>query len=417
MNLVRRLARWMAQPVARRLARWMAQPEVRRLARWMVPPVVQRPAAAANAVLAVVLAGVLAREAYDIAAYHRAWLPDVGVALAVGAAALLRERGRARAAAAGLAVAAAAELAAWLGHLPGQPGGAAAVALLVLVGSAVRVLPVRPAAVIAAAALAVGIGSYDLPSGSFAEATRLLATGWGVAVAAGLWLRFLDVRHRVALDAVRRGERLDLARELHDAAAHHITGIVIQAQAARIAARRDAEPLDRALAGIESAGTDALAAMRQVIGLLRAGGDAPGAADAAGLSPAPEQLADLVDRFAGRGPAVRLRLPDAPAEPAWPPEVATTVYRVVQESLTNIARHAGAAREVTVTLAHDRRAITVEVTDDAPAASSPRFPHAGGYGLVGMRERVEALGGTLSAGPRPAAGWSVLAALPAPGRP
>ena len=97
--------------------------------------------------------------------------------------------------------------------------------------------------------------------------------------------------------------------------------------------------------------------------------------------------------------------------------MATTVYRVVQESLTNIARHAGAAREVTVTLAHDQRAITVEVTDDAPAASSPRFPHAGGYGLVGMRERVEALGGTLSAGPRPAAGWSVLAALPAPGRP
>jgi signal transduction histidine kinase len=390
---------------------------VRRLAQRMAQPVVRRPAVAINAVLAVVLAGVLAREAYDIAAYHRAWLPDVGVGLAVGAAALLRERGRARAAAAGLAVAAAAELAAWLGHLPGQPGGAAALALLVLVGSAVRVLPVRPAAAIAAAALAVGISSYDLPSGSFAEATRLLATGWGVAVAAGLWLRFLDVRQRAALDAVRRGERLDLARELHDAAAHHITGIVIQAQAARIAARRDAEPLDRALAGIEWAGTDALAAMRQVIGLLRAGGDAPGAADAAGLSPAPEQLADLVDRFAGRGPAVRLRLPDAPAEPAWPPEVATTVYRVVQESLTNIARHAGAAREVTVTLAHDRRAITVEVTDDAPAASSPRFPHAGGYGLVGMRERVEALGGTLSAGPRPAAGWSVLAALPAPGRP
>jgi signal transduction histidine kinase len=377
----------------------------------------QRPAAVANAVLGVVLAGVLAREAYDIAAYHRSWLLDVCVAVAVGAAALGRERGPARAAAAGLAVAAAAELATWLGHQPGQPGGAAALALLVLVGSAVRVLPVRPASAIAAAALAVGVLSYNLPSLSFQAATHVLATGWGIAVAGGLWLRFLDSRQQAALDAVRRGERLDLARELHDAAAHHITGIVIQAQAARIAARRDAGTLDRALAGIESAGTDALAAMRQVIGLLRDTGDAAGGGDAAGLSPGPEQLADLVDRFAGRGPAVRLRLPAAVAGPAWPPEVSTTVYRVVQESLTNVARHAGGAREVTVTLAHDQRAITVEVTDDAPAAGSPRFPHAGGYGLVGMRERVEALGGTLSAGPRPAAGWSVLAALPAPGRP
>jgi signal transduction histidine kinase len=377
----------------------------------------QRPAAAANTVLGVVLAGVLAREAYDLAAYHRGWLLDAAVALAVGAAALGRERNRARAAVAGLAVAAAAELASWLGHLPGQPGGAAALALLVLVGSAVRTLPLRPASVIAAAALAVGVGSYNLPSLTFQAATHVLAQGWGVAVAAGLWLRFLDARHQAALDAARRGERLDLARELHDAAAHHITGIVIQAQAARIAARRNAGTLDGALAGIESAGADALASMRQVIGLLRDSGEPGGPGDAGGLTPGPEQLSDLVGRFAGRGPAVRLRLPAGPAEPAWPPEVTTTVYRVVQESLTNVARHAGGAREVTVTLAHDQQAITVEVTDDAPLATSPRFPYAGGYGLVGMRERVEALGGTLSAGPRPAVGWSVLAALPVPGRP
>jgi signal transduction histidine kinase len=385
----------------------------------------KRPAAAANVVLAVALGAVLAREAYDIAAYHRGWLLDVAVALAVGTAALLRERAAARAAAAALAVAAGAELAAWLGHLPGQPGGAAALALLVLVGSAVRVQPARPAAAIAAAALAIGVTSYDLPSLSFQPATHVLAQGWGVAVATGLWLRLLDSRHQAAIAAARRGERLDLARELHDAAAHHITGIVIQAQAARIQAARgaggpDDGVLGGALAGIEVAGADALAAMRQVIGLLRDTGGGPAAgemADAGGLRPGPEQLADLVGRFAGRGPAVRLRLPSGPGEPAWPPEVTTTVYRVVQESLTNIARHAGGAGEVTVTLAHDQRAITVEVTDDAPPAASPRFPHSGGYGLVGMRERVEALGGTLSAGPGPAAGWSVLAALPAPGRP
>jgi signal transduction histidine kinase len=86
---------------------------------------------------------------------------------------------------------------------------------------------------------------------------------------------------------------------------------------------------------------------------------------------------------------------------------------VVQEALTNVTRHAPGAHEVTVALRQDRQAITVEVTDDAPAGS-PRFPYAGGYGLVGMRERVEALGGTLRAGPAPGTGWSVLATLPTP---
>jgi signal transduction histidine kinase len=407
----------------------------------------RRPGAAANAALAVVLAALLAREAYDIAAYHRSWLLDVAVGAAAGSAALLRGRGRARAAAAALAVCAGAELASWLGHQPGQPGGAAAVALLVLVGSAARVLPLRPAAAIAAGALAVGLTSYGLRSQSWEAATHVLAQGWAVAVAGGLWLRFRDARHQAAIEAARRSERLDLARELHDAAAHHITGIVIQAQAARIAARRTASApagaarpvssagaldgslddvpggspgagqggprsagLDDALAGIEAAAAGALASMRQVIGLLRDGDDA------GRLAPGPERLADLVGRFAGRGPAVRLRLPSGPDEPAWPPEVTTTVYRVVQEALTNVTRHAAGAREVTVTLAHDQRAITVEVTDDAPPAGPPRFPGAGGYGLVGMRERVEALGGTLHAGPRPPCGWSVRAALPAPGR-
>ena len=424
----------------------------------------RRPGAAANAALAVVLAALLAREAYDIAAYHRSWLLDVAVGAAAGSAALLRGRGRARAATAALAVCAGAELASWLGHQPGQPGGAAAVALLVLVGSAARVLPLRPAAAIAAGALAVGLTSYGLRSQSWEAATHVLAQGWAVAVAGGLWLRFRDARHQAAIEAARRSERLDLARELHDAAAHHITGIVIQAQAARIAARRTASApagaarpvsfagaaggspagaarpdssagalggslddapggspgagqggprsagLDDALAGIEAAAAGALASMRQVIGLLRDGDDA------GRLAPGPERLADLVGRFAGRGPAVRLRLPSGPDEPAWPPEVTTTVYRVVQEALTNVTRHAAGAREVTVTLAHDQRAITVEVTDDAPPAGPPRFPGAGGYGLVGMRERVEALGGTLHAGPRPPCGWSVRAALPAPGR-
>jgi signal transduction histidine kinase len=382
----------------------------------------ERPGAAirvaTDAGLGIVFTAALAVSARAIADYGGNWVFDLAVGTVVCVAALARERSRLWAAAAGLAVAIGAELAAWRWeHLPGQPGGAVAVALPVLVGSAVRVLPARQAVAIALGGAVVVAGSIERYLPFIADRTPvtfaaiwLTGLGWGAALGVGLWLRLLDAGRQAAIEAVRRGERLELARELHDATAHHITGIVLQAQAARIAARRHAETLDDALAGIESAGTEALASMRRVIGLLRDAGDA------GGLTPGPEQLTDLVARFAARGPAVRLRLPDAPADPAWPPEVTTTVYRVVQEALTNITRHAAGAREVTVTLAHDQRAITVEVIDDAPPAGSSRFPHAGGYGLVGMRERVEALGGTLSAGPRSGAGWSVLATLPVLGR-
>lgn len=365
---------------------------------------------AANAGLGVVFAAVLATEDYNIAALHGDWLFDCAVGLVVCTAALLRERSRVWTAAVGLVVSGVAELVAGVWQLRGQPGIAATLALFVLVGSAVRVLPVRPAtaiAAIAAGGAAVAAGAMI----SHPAVTGPLALGWGAAFGVGLWLRILDVRRRAAIEAVRRGERLELARELHDSAAHHITGIVLQAQGARIAARKHTETLDAALAGIESAGTDALISMRQVIGLLRSGDDA------AGLAPAPEQLPDLVARFAGHGPAVRLHLPDGPPDPTWPPQVTSTLYRVVAEALINIKRHASGAREVTVTLTHDQRAVTVEITDDAPPAGSPWFHHAGGYGLLGMRERLEALGGTLIAGPRPGAGWSVRATLPAPGRP
>jgi len=377
---------------------------------------------AINVGLAVVFAAALAIGGRAVADYGGDWAFDVAVGTVVCVAALARERSRLWAAAIGLAAAGAAELAAWRWDLPGQPGGATALALPVLVGAAVRVLPPRQAVVVAAGGAAVVAGSIERYLAFIADGTpstftapKLVGLGWGAALGVGLWLRLLDARRQAAIEAVRRAERLDLARELHDAAAHHITGIVLQAQAARIASRKRTETLDDALAGIEAAGTDALTSMRRVIGLLRDAGDA------SGRTHGPEQLAELVERFSRRGPAarpaVRLRLPDGPADPAWPPEVVTTVYRVVQEALTNVAQHAAGAREVTVTLAHDRQAITVEVTDDAPPAGPRRLPTAGGYGLVGMRERIEALGGTLSAGPGPEAGWSVLATLPTPAGP
>jgi signal transduction histidine kinase len=337
------------------------------------------------------------------------WPFELAVGVIVGVLALLRGRGRVLAAAAGLAVGLAADVAADVARLPSQPGVAATLGLLVLGAAAVRVATARQATLVVvggAAVLVAGRASvrheYILPLAFLG----LLAWAGGLGV--GVWLRFVDARHQLAVDAARRDERLELARELHDVVAHHVAGIVVQAQAARLVAARRPETLEPALAGIESAGTDALGAMRRVVGLLRDEGDA------GGVTPGQEALAGLVARFADAGPAVRLRLPDD-GQASWPPEVASTVYRVVQEALTNVVLHAPEAAEVTVVVGNAASGVTVEVVDDGPTGpSAPSwFARGGGYGLVGMRERVEALGGTLRAGPGPAGGWVVQAELPA----
>jgi signal transduction histidine kinase len=360
---------------------------------------------AVDAGFGAVSVAVLAGTAHAIANSWggRYWPFDCVAGLVVCVIALARRRHRCAAATVGLGVAAAAIVIARLTGLPHEPGPAMVLALSVLVGSAIRGLPVRPAVAVAAAGLAVVTGAWA--AGGFTAVAVMSETGWLAAVAVGLLMRHLDARDRATTERVRHDERLELARELHDAVAHHITGIVVQAQAARIVARRDPADLDGSLAGIEAAGSDALSAMRRVVGLLRDADDGPPA------TPGPEQLSELVRRFGGRGPAVRLRSPDG--ESGWPPEVTSTVYRVVQEALTNVSRHAAHAGSVTVTVAQDRSAITVEVVDDASPAPV-RYPHRTGYGLVGMRERVQILGGTLRAGPRPDAGWSVLATLPVP---
>ena len=335
------------------------------------------------------------------------WPPGFVAGALVCALAVLRRRNRLWTAAAGLAVAAGAVVVAWFAGLPSEPGPAAALGLSVLVGSAVRTLRPRQAAAVAAAGLVVAVGSLVSSPHALADGlpavTVLNVVAWAAGCGAGLGLRLRHVQRGAAVEQVRRDERLELARELHDVVAHHITGVVLEAQAARIALRTRPEALDESLAGIETASTDALAAMRRVVGLLR------DTEDAAPALSGPEQLGELVDRFARHGPPVRLSLPE-PAVLAWPPEVTSTVHRVVQESLTNIARHAAHARSVTVDVSQGTRSVTVEVADDA--AAPPVRHHRGGYGLVGLRERVEALDGTLAAGPRQGGGWSVRATLP-----
>ncbi|MFG2054618.1 sensor histidine kinase [Micromonospora sp. NPDC048930] len=340
------------------------------------------------------------------------WVFGCAVGMVVTLLALARRRHRGWTAVAGLVVAAVAVLVAGLAGLPHEPGPATALPLAVLIASAVGTLPVRAAVAIAAGGMAVVVavaisaisGAGSWPRTGAAALTWWNALAWLAAVAAGTAVRVLDARRRATAERVRRDERLELARELHDVVAHHITGIVVQAQAAQLVGARQPERARQALAGIESAGSDALAAMRRLVGILR------DAADGAPASAGPEQLADLAARFARQGMAVRLRVPDDAG--SWPPEVTATVYRVVREALTNVARHAPAARTVAVAVTEEAGRVSVEVVDDGPSVPA-RHSRRHGYGLVGMRERVAALGGTLTAGPRPDGGWSVAAVLPA----
>jgi signal transduction histidine kinase len=362
-----------------------------------------------NLVLALVLAAVLAADTAATAARHANWPFELAVGAVVCALALFRGRNRVLACAAGLAACAAACAACDAARLPSQPGFAATLGLLVLGAAGVRVAAPLPAALVAVAGTAVLVaGRFTLRGEYIVGLSFLGVLAWGGALAVGAWMRLLDIRRHLVIDTARRGERMELARELHDVVAHHVAGIVVQAQAARIVAAKRPETLEETLAGIESAGNDALAAMRRVVSLLRDPGDA------GGVTPSPEQLSDLISRFAGRGPAVQLRLPDS-GRPPWPPEVTATVYRIVQEALTNVILHAPDAASVTVTIEEDPSGVTVEVTDDTPRralSGSPLFAPGGGHGLTGMRERAEALGGTLSAGPGPDGGWTVAAKLP-----
>lgn len=239
-----------------------------------------------------------------------------------------------------------------------------------------------------------------------------------ISLGIGLYLRALDARRSRSLAAARRDERLELARDLHDFVAHHVTGIVVQAQAARFAAQAGAgqkpEDLDRMFGGIEKAGTEALTSMRRMVGLLRDAQhvnapDGEALADGGSATRPVGDLAQLRELVAGfTHPPATLTL--APDLGVLPPEVAASAHRVVQEALTNVRKHAADAESVRVTLTRAGGGVEVAVRDDGRGRG--RMLPSGGFGLTGLAERVGALGGRLRAGPRPEGGWEVVALLP-----
>ncbi|MFM9706285.1 MULTISPECIES: sensor histidine kinase [Streptomyces] len=241
----------------------------------------------------------------------------------------------------------------------------------------------------------------------------------GLTAGAAAYRRSLDYRRNVTIADTRREERLAIAADLHDFVAHHVTGILVQTQMARMMATTAPTPtstttsmppgLDPVLAGIERAATEALASMRRTVGVLREAGpdaDRRPVGDLAGI-------ADLTEAFTTPSPTLTVDAPDD-----LPHEVQAAAFRVVQESLTNVRRHAADATTVTVAVRHDAGRLDVTVTDDGRGGTQlPTEAHGGGFGLVGLTERVTALGGTLDTGPRPASpGWRVRASLPTNGR-
>ncbi|MET7831714.1 histidine kinase [Micromonospora sediminicola] len=265
-------------------------------------------------------------------------------------------------------------------------------------------------------AVAVGLGLASVVSFAVADSyTRtgaggngatLLHAGWLVAVIVGVTRNrrayLAEVRARVRAaeqgkeeEARRRAteERLRIARELHDLLGHHLSSINVQASAALH--RPDPERAEAALTAIKQTSKETLRELRTTLGILRAEATPP--------APGLDRLYELVTSAGRCGLVIRTEVAETRPLPS---EVDLTAYRIVQEALTNVTRHA-AATTATVRVRPDRDDLLVEVEDDGAGASAPP-----GNGILGMGERVRALGGSLTTGAGPAGGFLVRARLP-----
>jgi signal transduction histidine kinase len=236
---------------------------------------------------------------------------------------------------------------------------------------------------------------------SVRERRRYLA---GLAEQAALRQQAEAGRARQAI----REERIRIARELHDVVAHSLSVVTVQAGVGRkIEALRPGEAL-RALRAVEVTGRGAMEELRRILGLLRDDAEQPSLEPVPGIG----DLEALADRVRGAGIPVRLAVTGDAAE--LPPAVSLTAYRIVQEALTNVVKHARQA-EASVRVQADRDGVRITVTDNGTAPSGIAAEVSLRHGIVGMRERAAAFGGTLDAGPVPGVGFRVTALLPVSG--
>jgi signal transduction histidine kinase len=299
----------------------------------------------------------------------------------------------------------------------GYPDGPAWLALVVALVTAVTEGH-RLAAWLAAAVVYVsnfGLG-YLLGLGSPPSLLQAVAVAaWALVVL--VVAEVVRVRRERAMEAARTREeearrraseeRLGIARELHDVLAHHISLINVQAGVALYLLDEQPEQARSALAAIKQVSKDVLGELRVVLDMLRQVDETPPRSPAPGLA----RLDPLVLRAAAAGLTVRTTVEGAPRP--LPASVDLAAFRIVQEALTNVARHAGQAT-ATVRVAYGERDLTLQVDDDGHSTMS-HGTSGGGNGIRGMRERAAALGGQFAAGPRPGGGFRVLARLPTNG--
>jgi signal transduction histidine kinase len=352
-----------------------------------------------------------------------AWLPhDAIILLAAAQGVMLLARRRAP-----TAVLAGTTAIGVLMIVAGYPGGSAifgaccAAYAVAVYGSgdegAELVVTLRHAAAVAVAAIALGVASV-------APGARGQSGTWGVlavsALVAASWVLGYAIRTRRAYIAELKAraarleaeegeraaravvdERLRIARELHDVIGHSISLITVQAEAATRSVRTNPDAVPGFLTRISAASRQALAEMRHVLAVLRPDAEAE-------LSPQPglADLGELVERLTAGG--VETRLDVEPMD--LPPGVALTVYRIVQESLTNVLKHAGPGARAAVTVVRSESSVRVSVHDDGAGPSGPAASTA--HGIVGMCERVAVYGGTLRTGARAGGGFEVEALIP-----
>jgi signal transduction histidine kinase len=242
-------------------------------------------------------------------------------------------------------------------------------------------------------------------------------------VVAGVWLLGLYMRTRreylrsVELRAERlererdaevqiamAGERARIARELHDVVAHNVSVIVVQADGASYAIETDTERARQALAAISATGRQALAEMRRMLGVLRESDDAGSYAPQPGV----EQLSELMEQIRDAGLPLEFAVEGVPLEMSEGRQL--TIFRIVQESLTNTLKHGGPRATARVCLHYGDDAIEIRVTDDGRGAAAN--DDGRGHGLMGMRERAAVYGGAVEAGPGPGGGFQVVARIP-----
>jgi len=295
-------------------------------------------------------------------------------------------------------------------------------ALLIALYTVAALRP-RRAALVCAGLLAITVVVFRVVPGGGAGSSNAIPYTGTVAAALGLGLysatrraylaELHDRADRLERERDQQGalaaaaERARIAREMHDVTAHHLTVMVTLSEAAAAASASSPERAAEVMRAVSATGRRALADTRRLLGVLR---QRPGQDPAAALAPVPDlsQLDALIAEVRSAGLQTTLEVhgqaPDVPAG------VQLTVYRLVQEALTNTLKHGGTGARATVRLAYLPGELRVDIDDDGAGATAPAPAGVGG-GLIGMQERIHAYGGEVKAGPRQPGGWTVSARL------